>query len=469
MMSPSPAKEHTAPDRRCILIIATVASFLTPFMSSSINIALPAIGAEFATDAILLGWVQTAYLLASAICLVPFGRLADIQGMKKIFLTGITIFTLSTILCAFSPSVQALVVIRMAQGVGTAMTAVTAVAVLTAVFPAGERGRVLGINVAAVYTGLSMGPFLGGVLTQHFGWRSIFLTVVPLGLLAVALTLRARGEWSTPRDEPFDRTGSVVYGATLLALMYGLTLLPEVAGFVLIAVGVVGIFFFVWWESHTESPILQVRLFFENHVFTFSNLAALINYSATFAVGFLLSLYLQFNRGLDPQAAGLILLAQPVVQTLISPAAGRLSDRVEPRIVSSVGMAISAVGLAMLTALTEETPFPYILLSLVILGTGYALFSSPNTNAIMSSVEKRYYGVASATLATSRQVGMMLSMGIVMMIFSVVIGRVAITPAEHAPLLESTALAFMLFAALCVVGVFFSLARGRVREDPHRT
>ncbi|MDD3620871.1 MAG: MFS transporter [Methanofollis sp.] len=458
-------EERAASNRRNILIIATVASFLTPFMSSSINIALPVIGAEFAADAVMLGWVQTAFLLASAIFLVPFGRLADIKGMKKVFLTGITIFTISTLICGLSPSVEVLIALRMVQGVGTAMTAVTAVAVLTAVFPPGERGRVLGINVAAVYTGLSMGPFLGGVLTHHLGWRSIFLTVVPLGLLAIYLTLRAKGEWSTPRHEPFDLIGSAVYGATLLALMYGLTLLPDMVGFWLIVAGALGLILFIWWESHTESPVLQVHLFFENHIFTFSNLAALINYSATFAVSFLLSLYLQFNRGLDPQTAGLILLAQPVVQALLSPASGRLSDRIEPRVVASTGMGLCAAGLAMLAFLTEETSFLYILLSLVVLGIGYALFSSPNTNAIMSSVEKQYYGVASATLATSRQVGMMLSMGVVMMIFSVIIGRVEITPAEHAPLLASTTLAFMLFAALCVVGIFFSLARGRVREE----
>lgn len=467
-MIPRPCQEISAPDRRCILIIVTVAAFLTPFMSSSINIALPAIGEEFMADAILLGWVQTAFLLASAICLVPFGRLADIKGMRKVFLAGIVIFTLSTLVCGLSPSVHVLVALRMAQGVGAAMTAVTAVAVITSIFPPGERGRVLGINVAAVYTGLSMGPFIGGVLTQHLGWRSIYLAAVPLGLLAVVLTLRSRGEWSTPRAEPFDLTGSVVYGATLLALMYGLSRIPEAAGWVYLALGACGLALFVRMEMRTENPVLQVRIFGENHVFTFSNLAALINYSATFAVGFLLSLYLQFNRGLDPQTAGLILIAQPVVQALLSPAAGKLSDRMEPRIVASVGMAVCAVGLAMLSVLTEETPYPYILLSLVVLGTGYAFFSSPNTNAIMSSVERRYYGVASATLATSRQVGMMLSMGVVMMIFSVVIGRVAITPAEHAPLLSSVNLAFMLFVGLCVLGVFFSLARGRVREETRR-
>ncbi|WP_342675763.1 MFS transporter [Methanofollis sp. UBA420] len=467
-MSLLPCQEPTAPERRCILIIATVAAFLTPFMSSSINIALPAIGAEFMADAVLLGWVQTTFLLASAICLVPFGRLADIHGMKKVFLAGIVIFTLSTLVCGLSPSVHVLVALRMAQGVGAAMTAVTAVAVLTSIFPPGERGRVLGINVAAVYTGLSMGPFIGGVLTQHLGWRSIFLAAVPFGILAVVLTLRSRGEWSAPRDEPFDLTGSVVYGATLLALMYGLSLLPAALGWVYLALGAVGLALFVRLELRTENPVLQVRLFRENHVFTFSNLAALINYSATFAVGFLLSLYLQFNRGLDPQTAGLILMAQPVVQALLSPAAGRLSDRVEPRIVASLGMGVCAVGLAMLAALTEETSFLFILISLLVLGTGYALFSSPNTNAIMSSVERRFYGVASATLATSRQVGMMLSMGFVMMIFSVVIGRVAITPAEHAQLLTSVNLAFVAFTALCVLGVFFSLARGRVRGETQR-
>lgn len=452
-------------DRRCILIIATVAAFFTPFMSSSINIALPSIGAEFTADAVLLGWVQTTFLLASAICLVPFGRLADIKGMKKVFLTGIAVFTLSTLFCGLAPSVHALIGLRMVQGIGSAMIAVTSVAVLTSIFPPGERGRVLGINVASVYLGLSMGPFLGGLLTQHLGWRSIFLAAVPIGALAIFLTLRLRGEWSIPRREPFDMAGSVVYGVTLLALMYGLSVLPSIYGWGYLAAGSCGLALFAWLELRTKNPVLEVRLFLENHVFTFSNLAALINYSATFAVSFLLSLYLQYNRGLTSQTAGLILMAQPVVQALLSPAAGKLSDRVEPRIVASAGMAICAIGLAMLSVLTEEISLSYIVVSLVVLGMGYAFFSSPNTNAVMSSVEKRFYGVASASLATSRQVGMMLSMGIVMMIISVIVGRVAITPAEHTQLLASVNISFMVFAALSVVGIVFSLFRGRVRTS----
>jgi len=222
---------------------------------------------------------------------------------------------------------------------------------------------------------------------------------------------------------------------------------------------------FLRWELRVESPVLRVRLFLENHVFAFSNLAALINYSATFAVSFLLSLYLQFNKGLDPQTAGLILVAQPFVQAVLSPAAGRISDRIEPRVVASAGMGVTVIGLVMLAFLTEETPMSFIIGALAVLGLGFALFSSPNTNAIMSSVERKFLGVASATLGTSRQVGMMLSMGIAMMIFSVVIGRVQITPEYHATLLSSVQIAFALFAALCVAGIYFSLARGRVRGE----
>jgi len=341
----------------------------------------------------------------------------------------------------------------------------TAVAALTAVYPPGERGRVLGINVASVYIGLATGPFLGGVLTHAFGWRSIFLAVLPISAVVILLLLKNREEWTDRNPDHFDLFGSVLYGLMLLSLMYGLSVLPEAAGWGYILFGIFMLALFIRREMRVESPVLQVRLFLENHVFAFSNLAALINYSATFAVTFLLSLYLQYNRGLDPQAAGLILVAQPFVQAVLSPAAGRISDRIEPRIVASAGMGVTVVGLFMLALLAEATPLVFIVGALALLGLGFALFSSPNTNAIMSSVERRYLGIASATLGTSRQVGMMLSMGIAMMIFSVVIGRVQITQEYHAALLSSVQIAFAFFAALCVVGIYFSLARGRVRRE----
>jgi len=450
--------------KRVALLVATLASFLAPFMISSVNIALPSIGSEFAIDAVLLSWVTASYLLASAMFLVPFGRIADIYGRKRIFTYGISIYTISCLLLTISTSATLLISFRFLEGVGSAMILSTGVAILTSVFPAGERGKALGISVAAVYLGLSLGPFLGGLLTHNLGWRSIFLVNVPMGLtIFVFVFWKLKGEWAEAKGEKFDFTGSSIYSLMLIAIMYGLSLLPAMSGAWLILMGAFGIFAFVRWEMKMESPVLDVNLFRNNRVFSFSNLAALINYSATFAVSFLLSLYLQYIKGLSPQNAGLILVSQPVVQAIFSPFAGWLSDRIEPRIVASMGMALTAVGLSMFTILDEKTTLEFIVVSLILLGFGFALFSSPNTNAVMSSVGKKFYGVASATLGTMRLIGQMLSMGIATLIFAIYIGRVQITPEYYSLFLTSVELAFIIFAALCFGGIFASLVRGKVR------
>lgn len=454
----------SAAARRTVLLIATLGSFITPFMGSSVNIALPAIASEFDMSAVLLGWVATGYLLTAAMFLVPFGRIADIKGRKKIFTYGIALYTVTSFLSAIAPSGLALISFRVLQGVGGAMIFGTGVAILTSVFPPGERGKVLGINVAAVYTGLSVGPFLGGLLTQYLGWRSIFWVTMVLGLLMIALVLwKLKGEWAEAKQEKFDLPGSVVYGLALLATIYGFSLLPALWGGGLILVGVLGILTFVWWELRVESPVFEMRLFQNNTVFALSSLAALINYSATFAVGFLLSLYLQYIRGFSPQHAGLILVAQPVIQAVFSPFAGRLSDKVEPRIVASAGMSLTVLGLVFLVFLDAGTRLELIIAALVILGFGFALFSSPNVNAVMSSVERRFYGVASATMGTMRLTGQMLSMGVAMLILALYMGRTAITPEHYPQFLDSARVAFGIFAALCFGGIFASLARGKVR------
>jgi len=465
-----PLRRHTGQgenraDRQAVLLIAILTSFLTPFMISSVNIAIPAIGSEFGADAVLLGWIPTSYILASAIFLIPVGRLADIHGMRRVFFPGIVIFTVATVFCAFSVSTPMLIGLRVIQGIGNAMVFSTAVAALTAVYPPGKRGMVLGLSVAASYIGLSLGPVLGGVLTLNLGWRSIFLAAVPLAVIIIMLLVRNGHEWTGTCQEKFDLAGSVLYGFMLLCLMYGLSLLPGTEGWALVLFSMPLFAALIFWELRTDSPVIEIDIFLKNRVFSFSSIATMINYCATFAISFLLALYLQFNRGFDPQTAGFILAAQPVVQAIFSPAAGRLSDRVEPRVIASAGMGATAVGLAMLAFLTEETPLFFLVAALVILGLGFALFSSPNTNAIMSSVGREFLGVASATVATARQVGMMLSLGITMVIFSLIIGRVQITPDVHTPLLASIRIAFTLFAILCTVGIYFSLSRGKVREN----
>ena len=365
--------------RLTALIIASLSSFITPFMISSINIALPVIGKEFQVDAVLLSWVATAYLLAAAVSLVPFGKLADIYGRKKVYMIGMSLFTFTSFLSAVSISAPMLIVFRIFQGAGSAMVFATGIAILTSVYPPEERGKVLGIAVAAVYIGLSCGPFFGGFLTQHFSWRSIFLINIPFGVIILLLIfLKLKGEWAGAEGERFDLTGTIIYATGIFAFMYGITLLPAILSIVLILTGLVGVVVFVKWETVVLNPVFEINLFITNRTFAFSCLAAVINYSATFAVSFLLSLYLQYIKGLSPQNAGLVLVSTPVMMAIFSPFAGRLSDRIEPRVIASLGMGFTAVGLVLLILLNNNSALMYIIASLMILGFGFSLFSSPS-------------------------------------------------------------------------------------------
>ena len=463
-----PSASALKTEKRIVLMIAILAGFITPFDGSAVNIALPTLGAEFHMDAISLSWVATAYLLSSAIFLVPFGKIADIYGRKKIFLYGIAIFSLASLVMTMVPSTEMLIAIRVVQGLGSAMIFGTGVAIVSSVYPPGERGKALGIYITAVYMGLSTGPFLGGIMTQHFGWRSIFFVNVPIGLTAVLLIIwKLKGEWAECRGEKFDLIGSLIYGLAVVAVMYGFSLLPAMDGAFLITVGIVGTIIFILYEKLIPFPVIDMNLLTKNRVFALSNLSALINYSATYAVTFLLSLDLQYTKGFTPEHAGFILVVQPFFQAMVSPVAGRLSDKMEPRLIASAGMALTAIGLFFLTFISETTPIWYMICILVVLGIGYGLFSSPNTNVIMSSVDKRFYGVASGINGTMRLLGQMLSMGIAMMIFAVVTGPVEITPEYFPQFIASLHYAFILFTIFCIVGIFMSLVRGKTVPPNH--
>ena len=441
------------------LIVSAIASFLTPFTGSATNVALPPIGLEFNADAITLGWIVTSFLLAAGIFAVPFGRLADIKGRKRVFAIGLLIFTLGSFLSAISPSANLLIAFRAFQGIGGAMIFATAVAILTSIFPPAERGKAIGINIAAVYVGLSLGPFIGGYLTQNFGWRSVFFVNVPIGIFALALALwKLKGEWAEAKEEKFDIIGSIIYGFTLLLITLGLTEFRKA----FLIIGAILLIAFVIYESKIEFPVLEMRLFRKNLAFSLSNLAAFITYSSTFAVSFLLSLYLQYIKGLNPQQAGIILLSQPVVMAMLSPFAGWLSDRIEPRLVASLGILSIILSLFAFSRINASTSLKLVVLYLIILGFGLGLFSSPNTNAVMNSVERKFFGIASATVATMRLIGQLFSMAIAMLILSILIGRIAIAPENYALFIKSLETAFTAFTALCFIGLFASLSRGRV-------
>lgn len=448
--------------KTAVLIIAGMSSYITPFTLSSVNIALPSIDKEIPLNAVALSWVATAYLLAAAAFLVPFGRIGDIYGRKRIFLSGFVIDAAASILCGVSHSGAWLIAFRAVQGLGGAMIFGTGVAILTSVFPVQERGRALGINTAAVYAGLSTGPLIGGSLTEYLGWRSIFFLNALLGVIVILAVLwKLKGEWAGSRGDKFDYTGAIIYCLTLVAIIYGVSELPALWGFWLIIIGIAGLILFIRWEMRSDHPVFNVAFFRENVVFRYSNLAALISYSATYAVAFLLSLYLQYIKGFSPEHAGLILVAQPVVQVICSPFAGSLSDRIEPRLVASLGMALTTVGLAMLIFLNNNTGLIFVLASLVVLGLGFGFFSSPNTNAVMSSVDKRSYGVASGVLGTMRLTGQTFSMAMTLLLFALYMGHVQITSPYYPLFLKSMKTAFIISAALCFAGIFASIARGK--------
>jgi len=448
--------------KRSVMIVAAFAAFLTPFLGSAVNLALPAISKDLNASAIGLGWIISSFILSSSIFLLPFGRLADIIGRKKVFSAGILLFTISAFLIVFSRNLTFLIIMRIIQGISGAMIFGTSLAIITSVFDVGERGRAMGINITAVYLGLSAGPVIGGLLTQYFGWRSIFAFLVPFGLAALILIkTRIKTEWAESRGEKFDWAGSLIYGIALFSFMYGFSILPSSIGWIFLVTGALTAVVFIMFEKRGSNPVFDIRLMLHNRVFAFSGLAALIHYSATSATGFFISLYLQYIKDFDARSAGLVMISQPIAMALLSPMAGRLSDEFNAGVIASIGMGFTALGLILLCFITPATPVYMIIALLLLMGIGFGLFSSPNSNAIMSSVEKRHLGVASGVVGTMRMVGQMFSMGIAMMLIAVFIGKQTINPSTYHGLISGMRTGFVIFSLLSVAGIFASLARNR--------
>ena len=447
--------------RNRILFIACLSSSLVPFMGSSLNLALPQIAREFGMSGIGQSWILTAYLLSSAILQVPFGRLADIWGKRNIFITGLCLFAITTFLCGFAHNGTILIILRTLQGIGSAMIFCTNTAIVTTVFPPKERGMAMGINVATVYISIAAGPSIGGIITQNMGWEYVFLITAGISIIALIGALIVMKErWVESKGEPFDIKGSVIYGLAVMALIYGLTILPGIAGLALIITSILLLWLFVKHESNETYPVFNIGLLTGNRTFRMSSAAALINYAATFPIGFLISLYLQEVKGLNVQSAGLILIIQPIIQSVLSPFAGKLSDKIQPRYIASSGMALITIALLIIALLiTPDSPLILLMVLLGALGVGFAAFSSPNMNAIMGSVEKKDYSMASATTGTVRLVGQAFSMGITTMIISLIIGNRAITPEVSAELMSVIHITFIIFAVICAFGVYTSIVR----------
>ena len=445
------------------LFVVMITSFITPFMSNAINLAIPSIGVELNGNQNMLNWVVSAFLIATAAFLLPFGRLADQLGRKKIYLIGMILMSVSSLACALATSLAALVCFRIVQGIASAMVFSTAMAILTSVVPPERRGRALGLNSAATYIGLSSGPVLGGLLTSAFTWRSIFYFNTLMAVVVIVIALwKLKGEWKGEAVK-MDAVGIIlcIFGQALLLL--GLTDLTKGIFYqVSFGLGIIFLVGFFIYEKYKTDPLIPVGSIIKNKPFAFSNLATLINYSATFALSFILSLYLQTVLGIDTAASGLVLLVQPIIMAVLSPVAGVLSDRIRPELLASAGMGISALGLFFFIFLTPQTSIVLIILNLAFIGLGFALFATPNTHVVMGSIDRPLYGVGSSILGNMRLLGQSISMAVVSLITSFFIGELAIgTDGYIVQLMVSLRIAFIIFAVLCTLGVFASLVRGK--------
>ncbi len=454
---------HTSPGKA--LIVLCTAAFLVPFMGSSLNLALPMIARDFKMDAVTLTWMSTAYIISTAIFQIPASRVADIVGRRRIFELGVGIFTVCTFLCGFAPSVFSLLTLRALSGAGSAMMFGTNLAIISSLFPPKERGKALGVNSAVVYAAAAAGPFLGGMMTHYIGWHSIFFVSAGVGVVVLVMSrVFIKGDWVEAKGQKFDLFGSILYGIGLAGVIYGFSSLPNTHGIASLCVGVAAFVAFAFYELQHKYPVFNLRLFSGNKVFTLSSLAALINYAATSAIGFVLSLYLQYIRGLDASHAGMILISQALLQSVFSLVVGHYSDRVSPSKMATAGMAIIVVGITCLIFLSETTPYWVIIGILMVLGIGFGIFSSPNTNVIMGSVGKADYSAASATTGTVRLTGQAFSMGVASLAISLYIGNREIVPELYPQLMQSMRATFIVFVVLCSIGIYAASARNRARR-----
>jgi len=460
---------HWTKTQLSVVSIVAVTSFMGTFLISSINIALPSIGKSFGLNSVALSWIVTAFLLATAMFLLPVGRWGDLTGIRRLYKVGLIIFTVSSLLCGLSPSGFWLILFRFLQGIGAAFTNTTGQAILVSAFLPKHRGRVLGISVSAVYLGLAFGPFVGGFMTQYIGWRFIFFLASALGIISsvIAFVFIDKDEPVVIEGKKIDFKGIIFYMLGLVGLVYGSSHIPSVSGWMMMGVAVVLLVVFWKLESKSLLPVIDIRLFTHNHLFAYSNLAALINYSATSAIVFFLSLYLQKVQGLSPRDAGTILIAQPVMMAVFSPLVGRLSDRIQPRYLSTLGMTMCGMGLIAFAFFNASTAHWVIIAFLMWVGLGFAFFSSPNMNTIMSSVDKSQYGLASGSAASMRVVGQIISMTIVTLFFAGKFGGKVIEAVPDFVFIEAMKWGFICFSVLSVVGIYFSYNRGQInRETP---
>lgn len=471
------AQSLTKSRRFQILSAVAIGTFMGPLDSSVVNIALPNIREYFQTSLGTVEWVVMSYLLVISSLLLTYGRLGDMFGHKKIYMIGFILFTIGSLLSAISPSILTLILFRAFQAIGAGMMMAMGPAIVTDIAPPKERGKFMGIIAISVSIALTTGPVLGGFLTTHFGWQSIFYINLPIGIIGYWWAKKVIPESNHSGEQHFDIKGAVVLFLSLTSLLFSLSYTEKVgwSNPYIIGLLVAGLFLlvlFIYIEKRVDHPMVDLSIF-NNRLFSMGNLSSLLSFVAQFSVILLMPFYLQQLLKLQPSEAGLLFIPMPLTMLLVAPISGVISDRIDSRYISSFGMVITALGMWQLSLLHIESTRLSMILGMITVGLGIGMFQTPNNSAVMGSVPKNRLGIASSMLATMRNMGMVLGVAISGAIFTSqqnhltnVLSAKGLTGAELKIEAFTGAfhLTFLVAALLAVIAVFTSLVRGPLHK-----
>ena len=448
-----------------VVFISFITSFFAVFLSNGIIIGVPAIASEFTMNNVIQNWVPTIFFLVVAVFTVPAGQISGKFGVKKSLLSGIIVFLIGSIGASLSFSTESFLLFRIIQGAGVAFLNVSAMAMVVSAVKPQNRGKALGFTVTGVYLATSLSPVICGFLVHNLGWRSMFYFVIPFLVLCIILMIfKIPQEWKTYQNDKIDKVGSLIYALGILAFIYGFTTLITTNGKILTVIGIILLIIFGAYELKQKSPVFNMNLF-KNKKFTSSNIAALCSYLAIMVVTTILNYHFQYVRGWDAQMSGLILIITPIIMAIMAPNSGKLSDKVHPQKLAAAGMAIAAIALAILTFLTNSTPIYIVVLAMILQGIGMGLFSSPNMNAIMSSVPPKDAPTASASQATMRTIGQTMSLGLLTLIFAWIMGNLELSPQYSEMIIQSSQIICGICTVACTLAIFASLVGIKSKDE----
>ena len=446
---------------KAVIITAVLSAFLATFATSALNLSVPDMSTYFNMGATSVNWISTIYIMTVAAVSIPIGKIADSTSRRNVLIIGLIGYTIFAFAAVFAWNAASILVLRALQGFFSSLIFATNTPIAISAYPPEQKGKAIGIAISGIYTGLALGPVMGGFINTHFTFKGIFVFTSILGVIAIILAVTSVPKDRSESKPKFDAAGNILSILMIACLIYGLTginSVPHAWAFVIAAAAFAVLF--VIAENKSAEPMIDLSLF-KDRIYTFSNITALLNYTATYALTYVGSIYLQVVRGYPSQTAGLILIAEPIVMALLTPRMGRLSDRIAPFKLVSGGMALCGATLLFFAFAKETTPIPLIMVMLAIAGLGFAMFSSPNTNVILSCVSPSKFSTANSILSTMRTIGQCMGMAIITLVTSAKVGDMALAEADTSNVLGMMHVSFAIFTVCCIVGVFMSLSRDK--------